>query len=44
MLTVSPHEAPEGEMLAIITVFPLPTNDSFRTCVSLLERNGVYLD
>mmetsp|Transcript_20617 Transcript_20617/g.49926 ORF Transcript_20617/g.49926 Transcript_20617/m.49926 type:complete len:220 (-) Transcript_20617:681-1340(-) len=42
VLTVSPHEAPEGEMLAIITVFPLPTNDSFRTCVSLLERNGVY--
>ena len=39
VFTVSIDEEAAGEMFAIMTV---PTNDSLSTCVSLLERKGVY--
>jgi hypothetical protein len=42
VLTVSIDDDAAGEMLAIMTVRPLPTNDSLSTWVSLLERKGVY--
>ncbi len=42
VFTVSIDEEAAGEMFAIMTVRPLPTNDSLSTCVSLLERKGVY--
>jgi hypothetical protein len=42
VFTVSIDEEAAGEMFAIMTVRPLPTNDSLSTCVSLLDRKGVY--
>ena len=38
------HEPVAGEMLAIITVRESPRNESLSTSVSLLPRNGTWLE